>query len=137
MEDGNITVLQRKFYEVYIKYLQCNQDITHNPSENLMISCLNHLITFCSWARADDNTSEWIHNALLQKADLRPAVRNGIALIIIYCFASAQANNSGGKMDMFGALLNQESGLGIVNKTSVKIYNDPFNYFEFLKVRLH
>ena len=132
MEDCNITVLQRKFYEVYNKYLQCNPDITHCPTDNLMISCLNHLITFCSWARIDDCTSEWIHNTLLQKADLRPEVRNGIALIIIYCFASAQAYHTDD--DMFGALLNQDSGLGIVNKTSVKIYNDPFNYFEFLKV---
>lgn len=131
MDDSIIAVLQSKFCEVHSKYLECNPSIVTDPMDNLMTSCLNHLIPFCCWARKNDQTSEWIHSTLLGKPDLRPEVRNGIALIIIYTFASARARDGA---DMFSILQDQETGLGIVNKTSVKVYNDPFNYFEFIKV---
>jgi hypothetical protein len=35
---------------------------------------------------------------------------------------------------MFTVLMKAESGMGIVNKTSLKIYSDPFGYFNFIKV---
>ena len=34
---------------------------------------------------------------------------------------------------MFLVLQEPDTGLGIVNKTSLKIYNDPFCFFSFLK----
>ena len=71
----------------------------------------------------------------MENLDLRPEVRNGLALIVIYVFSAAKKYLGSKSTDMFAVLLDSESGLGIVNKTSLKIYNDPFNYFAFIKVR--
>ena len=55
-------------------------------------------------------------------------------MILIYTLSTAKAKSSGKTdSDMFSVLQDAESGLGIVNKTSLKIYNDPFSYFTFLK----
>lgn len=133
MDDHGIYALQQKFLDVYARYTEHSS----NPRiDNLMIACLENMVKFCCWARQDDQISEWIHTTLLSKPDLRPEVRNGIALIIIYTFASAKAQSDGDDSDMFSILQDQDTGLGIVNKTSVKVYNDPFNYFEFIKVSL-
>jgi hypothetical protein len=138
MDGDNIVTLQRRFLEVYSRYVEYhpNSAAAAARPDNLMIACLEHLIPFCCWARQDDQISEWIHAKLLSKPDLRPEVRNGIALIIIYTFASAKAHVCDGDSDMFSVLQDHDTGFGIVNKTSVKVYNDPFNYFEFLKVSL-
>ena len=40
------------------------------------------------------------------------------------------------ELDMFATLKDVEKGFGIVNKTSIRIYNDPFRFFAFVKLCL-
>jgi hypothetical protein len=120
-------------YQHYISELSLN---SIDLSENMLSLCLNNLLPFCCWARKDSQKSECLHKLLLDNADLRPEVRNGIALIIIYVFASAKEHleTTDHAIDMFGVLQDTHRGLGIVHKTSLRIYNDPLNYFSFIKV---
>eukprot|EP01034_Spumella_vulgaris_P032604 gene32604-40232_t len=74
----------------------------------------------------------WIKSTLSESGDLRPEVRNGLSMIMIYAFGTAKAACEPG-LDMFNALQDVNQGLAIVNKTSLKIYNDPYFYYEFLK----
>jgi hypothetical protein len=101
-------------------------------SKHLMAVCLENLISFSCWARENNNRSQWIKNTLDDNVDLRPEVRNGLSMILIYAMSTAQARQTK-DADMFSILQEADTGLGIVNKTSLKIYNDPFNYFNFLK----
>ena len=66
-----------------------------DPSRHLMSTCLENLIPFCRWAR-DAANQEWIRSKLAYDRSLRPGVRNGLALILIYVFASGQAAASHG-----------------------------------------
>ena len=66
-----------------------------DPSRHLMSTCLENLIPFCRWAR-DAANHEWIRSKLDYDGSLRPKVRNGLALILIYVFASGQAAASHG-----------------------------------------
>eukprot|EP01034_Spumella_vulgaris_P031136 gene31136-38479_t len=74
----------------------------------------------------------WIKSTLSENGDLRPEVRNGLSMIMIYSFGTAKAACEPG-LDMFNALQDVEHGLAIINKTSLKIYNDPYFFYGFLK----
>lgn len=121
-------IYEPKFIQVFSSYIEGRQVDLNAP---LMSLCLDHLITFCIWARESSARNTWIRSVLDDNPDLRPEVRNGLAMVFIYSLSAAKAafNHS----DMFYALREPDTGLGIVNKTSLKIYNDPFNYFNFLK----
>ncbi len=124
-------------YEQYQQYLADNSlaatySITTNIRDHLLSLCLDHMIAFCCWARENPTTTTWIKTTLDDNNDLRPEVRNGLSMILMYCFAAAQAKTRKDS-DMFITLQDTETGLGIVNKTSLKIYNDPYQYFNFIK----
>lgn len=132
--DGEISVpkvYQPKFVQVFNKYCE-TLDKPIDLSNHLMSICLEHLISFSSWARESAARSLWIKTALDDNIDLRPEVRNGLSMILIYCVSAARADQIPDS-DMFLVLQETEAGLGIVNKTSLKIYNDPYSYFDFLK----
>lgn len=133
-----ILLFEKIFLEIYRQYHHdlclISSNTTIDLSQNMLQLCLDHLISFCCWARSDSTKLEWLHKLLLENSDLRPEVRNGIALIIIYVFASAKEHLESENMDMFGVLQDPHYGLGIVHKTSLRIYNDPLNYFGFIKV---
>lgn len=124
-----------RFMQVFQQYQQFLKESGHPDiavTDHLVSLCLEHMIPFCFWARKNASTTSWIKATLDDSPDLRPEVRNGISAILIYCFAAAQAK-ARTDSDMFLTLQDSETGLGIVNKTSLKIYNDPFNYFNFVK----
>jgi hypothetical protein len=138
------TIYEPKFFEIYQQYYQFilhNEPelIVQNPAQqHLMTLCMNYLLSFSNWAR-DAVNGNWIRATLFENPDMRPEVRNGLAMIIVYVFASAKAadarsNDASSNVDMFTVLMKAESGMGIVNKTSLKIYSDPFGYFNFIKV---
>jgi hypothetical protein len=122
-----------KFIEVfqgYCTFVQTPVGITNH----LMSCCLDHLVAFSCWMREDTGRSDWVRQCLDDNVDLRPEVRNGLAMILVYGFSAAKAaEDPSDGQDMFSVLQDSETGLGIVNKTSLKIYNDPFQYFAFLK----
>ncbi len=140
------TIYEPKFFEIYQAYIQHQQqfdpDVNNsNPGlQHLVTLCLNNLLCFCNWAR-DSTTGTWIRATLFENPDMRPEVRNGLAMILVYTFSAAKAADlrnvhpsSNATIDMFTVLMKTDSGMGIVNKTSLKIYSDPFGYFNFLKV---
>jgi hypothetical protein len=125
---------QPKFLEVFMQYSESSQQ-SNSPvklTKQLMALSLEHLVPFSCWARETNARSTWIHTVLEENIDLRPEVRNGLAMVLIYALSAAKASQES-EADMFTILQDAESGLGIVNKTSLKIYNDPFTYFSFLK----
>ena len=125
-----LALFEPKFREIFSSYCSAMGSIIV-LSTHLMALCLEHLITFSCWCRESNNRCVWIRNVLEENADLRPEVRNGMAMILIYCFSAAKAHSL--NSDMVTVLQDLDSGLGIVNKTSLKVYNDPFFYFAFLK----
>lgn len=152
------SIYEPKFLEIFIAYRQFAQsyepniDLVNLSSQHLMTLCLNNLLPFSNWAR-DSATATYIRNTLYDHADMRPEVRNGLALIIVYTFSAAKASdeldnykqqfsninslNTSSKVsniDMFSILMRSDTGMGIVNKTSLKIYNDPLEYLSFIKV---
>ena len=54
-------------------------------------------------------------------------------MVLIYTFASIKAQEGIEGLDMFATFQDSETGLGIANKFSLKIYNDPYSYLSFLK----
>lgn len=106
-----------------------------NVDRHLMSLCTEHLVPFCKWARESEAKTATIRTTLLEYDYLRPEVRNGIVMVIIYTFASIKATRDEG-IDMFITLHDTEKGLGIANKFSLKIYNDPFMYLSFLKISI-
>lgn len=125
-----------RFHAVFLQYVQHHPGIMIDPSQPLLRMCLDNLIPFCCWTRDNPTTSAWVRNALFESVDLRPEVRNGIALVLIYTFSAAKAAVKTNNMSMFSILQDPEDGFGIVNKTSLKVYNDPYNCFAFIKVLL-
>lgn len=129
-------LFEPKFLEIYNAYKDhiCNglgsSDI--DLSQHLMSLCLDHLVPFSCWARESTSRCIWIQKTLDDNIDLRPEVRNGLCMVFVYAFSAAKALETT-ETDMFLVLQEPETGLGIVNKTSLKIYNDPFCYFSFLK----
>jgi hypothetical protein len=124
-------LFEPKFMEVFDKFCDHTQQ-TIDLSQHLMSLCLDSLIPFCCWARENNSRNAWIRQVLDDNSDLRPEVRNGLSMILIYVLSTAKTTQFV-NADMFGLLEDNETGLGIVNKTSLKIYNDPYNYFNFLK----
>ena len=106
-----------------------------NVDRHFMSLCTEHLVPFCKWARDNEAKTTAIRATLLEYDYLRPEVRNGIVMVIIYTFASIKATRESG-IDMFITLQDTERGLGIANKFSLKIYNDPFMYLSFLKISI-
>lgn len=109
-------------------------------SFHLLGTCLKNLIRFCCWARSSADMMRWLHQILFQSPDLRPELRNGLVMILIYTFAAGksaeyhhQPVNIPKVKDMFTILQDSERGLGITHKTALRIYNDPFLYYTFLK----
>ncbi len=141
------TIYEPKFFEVFQAYQQFVQQYEPNiknygiVNTHLMTLCLNNLLPFSNWAR-EANNGLFIRVTLFENPDMRPEVRNGLAMILVYVFSAAKANemrlansNSNSNIDMFTVLMKADTGLGIVNKTSLKIYSDPFGFFNFIKVR--
>lgn len=106
-----------------------------NPERHLMALCTEYLVLFCKWARESEEKTTAIRATLLEYYYLRPEVRNGLVMVIIYTFASSKSARDNG-IDMFNTLQDTERGLGINNKFSLKIYNDPFMYLSFLKITI-
>jgi hypothetical protein len=129
-------------FQSFCKHYGLNIDL----KKHLLVLCLENLIEFIKWARENDSQIKWINEMLYENDYLRPEVRNGIVMVLIYTFAATKAtippsSSSGGSSsdnasDMFTALQDNETGLGIANKFSLKIYNDPFNYLTFLKISI-
>lgn len=126
-----IRFYEPRFHQVFTKYCE-SQSQPVDVSCHLMVSCLENLVNFSCWARENGSRAAWIKSTLEDNVDLRPEVRNGLSMILIYCLSTARAKLQPGE-DMFTILQDPEMGLGIVNKTSLKVYNDPFSYFNFLK----
>jgi hypothetical protein len=101
-------------------------------SGHIMVMCLLHIVDFCCWARSSDQILNWISAEINENVDLRPRVRNGLALLFVYAVAAAKAEVVG-NTDMFSVMQDADTGLGIVSRTSLKIYNDYLNYYTFLK----
>jgi hypothetical protein len=101
-------------------------------SGHLMVMCLQHIVDFCCWARSSEQNLNWITSEVNGNVDLRPRVRNGLTLLFVYAVAAAKAETFG-NTDMFTVMQDADSGLGIANRTSLKIYNDYLNYYTFLK----
>ncbi len=131
-EDTSIVkFFEPKFMQVFTSYNEYMKK-TVDVSGHLMGICLENLIPFCCWARENVSRISWMKGVLDDNADLRPEVRNGLAMVLIYTMATAKSYHIPDR-DMFTALQDPDLGFGIVNKTSLKIYNDPFNFFNFLK----
>jgi hypothetical protein len=150
------TIYEPKFLEIFLRYRQYaakyepNINLQSPAERHLMALCLENLLPFANWAR-DSAAKAFICETLYDNPDMRPEVRNGLALILVYTFCAAKAveeaeiaantkaNIVSGKsanIDMFSVLMKQDTGMGIVNKTSLKMYSDPLGYFLFIKVRI-
>ena len=121
-------------FHAYCKAFNLKIDIT----KHLLVLCLENLIDFIKWARESDAQIKWINELLYENDYLRPEVRNGIVMVLIYTFASIKATvkTTSDNVDMFTTLQDNDTGLGIANKFSLKIYNDPLNYLTLLKVSI-
>jgi hypothetical protein len=139
------TIYEPKFFEIFQAYqsycysYEPSIKFSNLANQHLMTLCLNNLLSFSNWAR-ETNNALFIRLALFENPDMRPEVRNGLAMIQVYVFAAAKANEmrilntSSSNVDMFTVLMKTDTGLGIANKTSLKIYSDPYEFFHFLKV---
>jgi hypothetical protein len=120
-----------RFCSLFHKYCEKNSIII-DVTRHLMALCMEHMIEYCKWARESEYQANFIRSTLLDNDYLRAEVRNGIVIVLIYTFAAMKATREA-SADMFTTLQDNETGLGIANRFSLKIYNDPFNYLIFLK----
>ncbi|RYG95801.1 hypothetical protein EON65_55395 [archaeon] len=81
------TIYEPKFFEIFQAY-QSYVSIHHSAINNAMASqqhlmtlCLNNLLVFSQWAREGDN-AQYVRSTLFENPDMRPEVRNGLALIL-------------------------------------------------------
>jgi hypothetical protein len=123
-----------RFCQLFIEY-SSTLERPIDCDRHLMSLCTEHLVPFCRWARDNELKTAAIRSTLLEYDYLRPEVRNGIVMVLIYTFASIKATREEGT-DMFIILQDTEQGLGIANKFSLKIYNDPLMYLSFLKISI-
>lgn len=133
------SVFQPKFMEVhdaYIKQLPVEYVATIPQHDHLLAVCLQHMVKFCCWARGSPETSAWINNLLFQNVDFRPELRNGLTMVMMYTFAASQAARAEFPSDLFSVVMDSSRGLGIFHKTSLRVYSDPFSFFNFLKMCL-
>ena len=68
-----------KFMEIFKAYEHDTKIV--DIGKNLLIICLENVIEFSTWARESIARSTWIRTTLEDHPDLRPEVRNGLALI--------------------------------------------------------
>lgn len=123
-----------KFCELFRNFtMECSLEIDIN--RHLLALILDYLVEFLRWVRKDDHTIAEVGNLLFNNDYLRPETRNGVIMVIIYMFSSIKATVLP-DTDMFSVLVNKDFGLGIANKFSLKIYNDPYYYLSFLKLSL-
>jgi hypothetical protein len=120
-----------RFCEIFREY-SATQSKPIDIRRHLMALCCEHLVPFVCWARQNEARLAHIRTTLLEYDYLRPEVRNGIVMVIIYTFASIKATIIEDS-DMFRTLQDPDHGLGIANKFSLKIYNDPYFYLIYLK----
>lgn len=125
------TIYGPGFAEVFEAYRSHLNDEHIDTSRHLMSLCLDHLIDFVNWARDSDSREQWINEVLQNNLYLRPGVRSGVVAILIYSFLSIKSAATGG--DMFSVLRDTTNGMGIVNRYSIKLYSDPFQFVYFLK----
>eukprot|EP01038_Epipyxis_sp_PR26KG_P007797 gene7797-10592_t len=125
-------IYEPKFLKIFEQYIQ---NVGVDDSMHLLSLSLQHLCSFCRWARESNDRNTWINKMLNNNIDLRSEVRNGLAKILIYCLSSFKSSKLK-DTDFFMVLQDSVHGLGIVNKTSLKIYNDPYKYFDFIKTCL-
>jgi hypothetical protein len=98
------------------------------------------MVSFIRWARQSEQHICKLSKLLFHYDYLRPEVRNGIAVILIYTFAAKKAlilnqeDPQGAEQDMFTVLSHTNYGLGITNKLTLRIYSDPWQYFNFIKL---
>ena len=59
-----------------------------NTDRHLMALCTEYLVFFCNWARESEAQIASIRATLLENDYLRPEVRNGIVVVLIYTFAA-------------------------------------------------
>lgn len=112
-------------------------NIVVDINEHLMVLCLQHLVKFCNWVRESDDQITWVSNTLFDYDYLRPEVRNGIVMIIVYAFAAFKARKDPHRMDMFTVLQDTKKGMGLANnKLSLKVFKDPFLFLTFLKTSI-
>lgn len=121
-----------ELFRAYCAHYRLNIDI----SRHLLALCTENLVNFIRWARESESQTSWISRTLLDNDNLRCEVRNGIVMVLVYTFASIKTTLRPESDNMFATLQDAESGLGIVNKTSLKIYNDPYYYLLFLKITI-
>lgn len=125
---------EKRFLLVYQQFLQSSESTTAQNlnKKHLLSKCLHVIIPFCAWARSSKETSNWIHETLMRGTEFRPEVRNGLCLVLAYAAAADSACNAG--LTMLQVMQCGDTGLGIVHKSSLRIYNDPFDYFALMKV---
>lgn len=118
-----------RFIQIFDAFQQ-TIDHTIDLRRHLFCLCIEYMIPFITWARGP--AQSFIKGTLLENDYTRCEVRNGIVIVIIYTFAATQARGIPGS-DMFITLQDSVNGLGIANKISLKIYNDPLFFLTFLK----
>ena len=97
-----ITHFEPKFIEIFQAYCKQTNGKIYDVSAPLMSLCLDHLLALCCWVRESNDRCNWIRNILDDNVDLRPEVRNGLAMVHVYAFAAAKATLWGKKgSDMF------------------------------------
>ena len=118
-----------RFIQIFDAFQQTIEH-TIDLQRHLFCLCIDYMIPFINWARGPALSFIW--GTLLENDYTRCEVRNGIVIVIIYTFAATQAKYIPGS-DMFITLQDPINGLGIANKVSLKIYNDPLFFLTFLK----
>ena len=97
-----------RFCQIFKEYTS-TLPVPVNSNRHLMSLCTDHLIPFCKWARETEAQATSIHATLLDHDYLRPEVRNGIVIVLIYTFAAVKALKDT-NLDMFRTLEDTESG---------------------------
>lgn len=97
-----------RFCQIFKEYTS-TLPVPVNSNRHLMSLCTDHLIPFCKWARETEAQATSIHATLLDHDYLRPEVRNGIVVVLIYTFAAVKALKDS-NMDMFRTMEDTESG---------------------------
>jgi len=67
-----------------------------NTDRHLMALCAEYLVAFCKWARESEAQIASIRATLLDNDYLRPEVRNGIVVVLIYTFSAMKVRTSPG-----------------------------------------
>ena len=100
-----------RFCQIFKEYTS-TLPVPVNSNRHLMSLCTDHLIPFCKWARETEAQATSIHATLLDHDYLRPEVRNGIVIVLIYTFAAVKALKDS-NLDMFRTLEDTESGMDV------------------------